>query len=131
MNRPTNVAIAAAVTLAGAVFAALAAIAFFSVALLVAIGTENGDPVSIAIIGMGVAGGFALLILASLAACLAISMPEFRDWARNLSISASAAAMLGTLRQTAHSLLSSATHSWAAAFPSRNKNHKLSFRPLK
>lgn len=127
MKRPTNIAIIAAVVISGAAVSALAATAFFTVALLVVTGSEPGNPISIAIIGMGVAGGFALLILAGLAAVLGMNMREFHDRADTESI----AAVVNTWSQSVRGLLSSATRSWAAAFPSRNKNHKLSFRPSK
>lgn len=127
VKRPTNIAIIAAVMSAGAVALALAGMAFFAVALLIASGSGSAEPVSVAIIGMGLSGGFALLILACLVACLAMNVVEFRDWARG----AFSPAGLDALGQTARHELSSASRSWAAAFPSRNKNHKLSFRPSK
>ncbi|MFZ3333268.1 MAG: hypothetical protein WA197_21695 [Candidatus Acidiferrales bacterium] len=127
MRRPTNIAIIAAVMFAGAAVAALAALAFFAVALLVATGDKSGDPISVAIIGMGFSGGLALLILALLATSLRMGLPEFRDWARTVP----AAEMLSALELRARNVLSSASRSWAAAFPSRAKNHKLSFRPSK
>jgi hypothetical protein len=127
VRRPTNIAIIAAVIFAGAAIAALGALAFFALALLVATGDKSGEPISVAFIGMGVSGGFALLILALLATSLGMGLPEFRDWAR----SAPAAEMLSALELRARNVLTSARRSWAAVFPSRSKNHKLSFRPSK
>jgi hypothetical protein len=120
-------AIIAAVIFAGATVAALAALAFFAVALLVATGDKSGEPISVALIGMGFSGGFALLILALLAASLGMGLPEFRDWAR----SARPAEMLSALELHARNVLSSTSRHWATAFPSRSKNHKLSFPPSK
>lgn len=127
MRRPTNTAIIAVVIFAGAAVAALGALAFFTVALLVATGDKSGEPVSIAIIGMGLSGGIALLIFALLATSLGMGLPEFRQWARGVPV----AGMLSVVQIRARSVLSSASRSWAAAFPSRSKNHKLSFRPSK
>jgi hypothetical protein len=127
VKRPTNIAIIAAVMFAGAAVAALGALAFFAVALLVATGDKSGEPVSVAIIGMGFSGGLALLILALLATSLGMGLPEFRDWAQTLPT----AEMLTALGLHARNILSSASRYWAAAFPSRSKNHKLSFRPSK
>jgi len=112
---------------AGAAVAALAGLAFFAVALLVATVDKGREPISVAIIGMGFSGGFALLILALLATSLGMDLAEFRDWARAVS----AAERLCALELRARNVLSSASRSWAAAFPSRSKNHKLSFRPSK
>ncbi len=127
MRRPTNIAIIAAVMYAGAAVAALAALAFFALALLVATGDKSGEPISVALIGMGVSGGFALLILALLATSLGMGLPEFRGWARSVP----AAEMLSALELRARNVLTSASRSRAAVFPSRSKNHKLSFRPSK
>ena len=133
MRRPTNIAIIAAVIFGGAAVAALAALAFFALALLVATGDKSGEPVSVALIGMGFSGGFALLILSLLATSVGMGLPEFRDWVRSLR----PADMLSALESRARNVLSSASsaisasRSWAAALPSRSKNHKFSFRPSK
>ncbi len=127
MRRPTNLAIIAAVMYAAATVAALAALACFALALLVATGEKSGEPISVAFIGMGFSGSLALLILALLATSLGMALPEFRDWARPVS----PAEMLSALELRARNVLTSARRSWAAVFPSRSKNHKLSFRPSK
>ena len=49
-------------------------------------GEDAGEPVSAAIAGMGVAGGFSLLVLAGVAVCLAIGVLKLREWARIVSI---------------------------------------------
>jgi hypothetical protein len=130
VKRPTNIAIAAAVMFAGAALAALGALAFFALALLVATGDKSAEPISIAIVGMGFSGGFALLILALLATSLGMGLPEFRDWVRTVSTEEMWSAIEIRVR-SARNVLNSASRSWAAAFPSRNKSHKLSFRPSK
>jgi len=43
---------------------------------------ETGGPVLVAISGMAVADGFSLLVLASVAACLAISVRELCEFPR-------------------------------------------------
>jgi hypothetical protein len=121
VRRPTRLAIIAAGMFAGAALAALGSLAFFAVALLVATGDKSGEPISVAISGMGFSGGFALLILALLATSLGMALPEFRDWARTIPI----AEMLAALELRARNVLSSASRSGAAAFPSRSKNHSL------
>lgn len=127
MQRPTTLTVISVFMFAGAAVSAMGALCFFTVAVMAAVGSEGGEPISVAITGMGFAGGFALLALAGIAACLAMGLPEYRDWTRAVSTTAVA----GALGQRVRGVLSSASHSWAAAFPSRNKNHKLSFRPSK
>ena len=56
-------------------------------------GGDAADPVSMAIAGMGVAGGFSLLFLAGVAAFLAIGVLELQEWARIVSITSIAAAI--------------------------------------
>ena len=80
---------------------------------------------SVAIAGMTVAAGFVSLILAFSFACLGMAMPEFHDWVRTASTSA----IFAGLERSSRNILSSANRLWAAAFPPRNKNHKLSYRP--
>jgi hypothetical protein len=49
-------------------------------------GGDSGDAASVAIAGMGVAGGFSLLLLAGIAVCLAMGVLELCEWARIVSI---------------------------------------------
>lgn len=86
MKRPNGVTIIAVLTFFGAAILATAAVAFFVVAVMGMTGEEAGDPASVAIAGMGVAGGFSLLVLAGIAACLAIGVLELCEWARVLCI---------------------------------------------
>ena len=93
MKRPTGVTVIAVLTFFGAAVLTLGSIAFFFVAILGMTGGDAGDPVSMAIAGMGVAGGFSLLVLAGIAAFLAIGVLELHEWARIASIASIAAAI--------------------------------------
>ena len=86
MKRPTGVTIIAVLTFVGAAILALGSVAFFFVAVMGMTGRDAGDPVSVAIAGMAVAGGFSLLVLAGVAVCLTIGVLELREWARIVSI---------------------------------------------
>jgi hypothetical protein len=67
MTRPAGVTLIAITTFAGAAILALGSFAFFFVAVMAISGGDGGDPVPAAIAGMGVAGGFSLLVLAGVA----------------------------------------------------------------
>ena len=86
MKRPTGVTIIAVANLVAAVVLALGSSAFIFVAVLALTGGDSGDPVSVSIAGMGVAGGFSLLVLAGVAGALAIGVLQLREWARIVSI---------------------------------------------
>ena len=86
MKRPTGVTIIAVLTFFGSAVLALGSVAFFFVAVMGMTGRDAGDPVSVAIAGMGIAGGFSLLVLAGVAVCLTIGVLELREWARIVSI---------------------------------------------
>jgi hypothetical protein len=49
-------------------------------------GGDAGERVSIALTGMGFAGGFSLLVLTAIATSLAIGVLKLREWARIVSI---------------------------------------------
>jgi hypothetical protein len=91
VKRPTGVTIIAVLTFFGAASLALSSFAFFFVAVMGMTGGDAGEPVSVAIAGMGVSGGFSLLVLAGVAACLTIGVLELREWARIVSIASIAA----------------------------------------
>jgi hypothetical protein len=93
LNRPIGVTIIAILTFFGAAGLALGSFAFFFVAVMAMTGGDSGDPASVAIAGMGVAGGFSLLVLAGVAVCLAIGVLELCEWARVVSIASMAAGM--------------------------------------
>jgi hypothetical protein len=86
MKRPTGVTVIAVLTFFEAASLALGSIAFLIVAVMGMTGGDAGEPISVAIVGMGVAGGFSLLILAGSAACLAIGVLKLCEWARIVSI---------------------------------------------
>ena len=60
-------------------------------------GGDGGDPVSAPIAGMGVAGGFSLLVLAGVAGCLALGVLKLREWARIVSIGCIALGIVCTI----------------------------------
>jgi hypothetical protein len=86
VKRPAGVTIIAVLKFFGAALLALGSIAFFFVAVMVMTGGDAGDPISVAIAGMGVAGGFSMLVLAGGAACLTIGVAQLSEWARIASI---------------------------------------------
>ncbi|MGB8898081.1 MAG: hypothetical protein WCC90_01970, partial [Methylocella sp.] len=72
MRRPAGVTIIAIATIVGAAILAVGSCVFFFIAVMAIGGGDGGDPVSASIAGMGVAGGFSLLVLAGVAGCLAL-----------------------------------------------------------
>jgi hypothetical protein len=93
MNRSTGVTVAAVLTFSGAMILALGSCAFFVVGVMVATGDERGAPVSVAITGMALGGGFMLLILAGAAGWIALNAGEVREWARTFSFAGMAASI--------------------------------------
>lgn len=87
MKRPAGVTIIAIATFIGAAILAVGSCIFFFVAVMALGGGDGGDPVSASIAGMGVAGGFSLLVLAGVAGCLALGVLQLCEWARILAIS--------------------------------------------
>jgi hypothetical protein len=85
VNRSTGVTVAAVLTFSGAMILALASCSFFVVGVMVATGDERTAPVSRAITGMALGGGFMLLILAGAAGWVALNALELREWARTVS----------------------------------------------
>jgi hypothetical protein len=98
MNRPTGVTIAAVLTFSGALILALASCVFFVVGVMVATGDETSAPVSVAITGMALAGGFMLLTLAGAAGWIALNAGELREWARTVSFAGVASSVERPLR---------------------------------
>jgi len=92
MNRPSGERVAAVLTFSGAMILALGSFGFFVVSVMVATGDERGEPVSVAIAGMAIGGGFLLLILSGVAGWVAMNVGELREWARTASISVAAMA---------------------------------------
>lgn len=93
MNRPTGVTIAGVLTFSGALILALGSCVFFVVGVMVATGDESSAPVSVAITGMALAGGFMLLTLAGAAGWIALNAWELREWARTVSFAGIPASM--------------------------------------
>ena len=87
MKRPAGVTIIAIATFIGAAILAVGSCIFFFIAVMAIGGGDGGDPVSASIAGMGVAGGFSLLVLAGVAGCLALGVLQLCEWARILAIS--------------------------------------------
>lgn len=113
MKPPTGVTIIASLTFLGAAILAVGAFAFFFVAVMCMTGVEAGQPASVEIAGMGVAGGFALLVLAGIAVCLAIGVLKLHEWARIASV-ASIAVGIGC---TIFSIFAFVGHPVILAFP--------------
>jgi hypothetical protein len=97
VKRPPGVTAIAVLTLFGAAILALGSSAFFFVAVLAMTGGDAGERVSTALAGMGVAGGFSLLVLAGVALGLAIGVFKLREWARSVSIASIASSMALTI----------------------------------
>ena len=87
MKRPAGVTLIAIATFVGAAILAVGSCVFFFIAVMALGGGDGGDPVSASIAGMGVAGGFSLLVLAGVAGCLALGVLQLCEWARILAIS--------------------------------------------
>ena len=92
MIRPSGERVAAVLAFCGAMILVLGSFAFFAVSVMVSTGDGRGEPVAVAMAGMAIAGGFLLLILASVAGWAAMNVGELRDWARTVSISVTAMA---------------------------------------
>ena len=133
MNRPTGVTVAAVLTFFGALILALGSCAFFVVSVMVGTGEDRIEPVSVAITGMGVAGGFMLLILAGAAGWMAMNADELYERARTISISASIATMGASIEGRLRGLISAArrSRSWLVEYVSGHKSRGIEhhFRP--
>jgi hypothetical protein len=125
VERPTNVAIIVFLMFAGGIALTAAAVSLLIVGAIIATAGDGGEPMSVAITGMTVGAGFVSLVLAFIFACLGMAVPDFHDWAHTASTST----IVAELERSSRSILSSANRFWAATFPPRDKNHKLSFRP--
>lgn len=88
MQRPTGVTLIAALLAGVAAMLALSCMASFCIAVVVITGGISRDPISTAITGMAIGGGFSLIILSSVAAGVAIALFELRHWAWSASIAA-------------------------------------------
>jgi len=97
VNRPRGVTIIAALTFCGAAILAVGSFAFFFVGVMGMTGGDAGEPASAAIAGMGIAGGFSLLILASVGVCVAIGVLKLREWAWIVSIASDGVGIVCTI----------------------------------
>ena len=86
MKRPAGVIIIAVLTFFASAGLALGSAAFFLIAVIGMTGGDEAEPVSVAIAGMGVAGGFSLLVLAGVGVSLAIGVLKLRGWAWFVSV---------------------------------------------
>src|ERR1700735_973226 len=86
MKRPTGLTVIGVLMVAVAALLSFACLAFFFIGVMMVTGGISSDPASDAITGMAIAGGFSLLILAAVAACLAIGVFEMREWAWSVSV---------------------------------------------
>ena len=84
MKRPVGVTLVAVLMFLGAAFLTLSSLVCFFVGLMNITGADFHEPVTVAIIGMALAAGFSLLLLAGVCATLAIGVLQLRETARQL-----------------------------------------------
>ena len=84
MNRPIGVTVIAILMFLVAVLLVLASTACFFVGVMNVTGADSRDPVTVAIAGMTLAGGFSLLLLAAINITLGIGVLQLRETARRL-----------------------------------------------
>ena len=100
MQRPIGVTVIAILMFLGAAFLALGSAACFFVGVMNFSGPDARDPVTVAIVGMALAAGFSLLLLAGIYTTLGIGVLQLRETARQLcmaSISLGVALTLAAL----------------------------------
>jgi hypothetical protein len=97
VSRPTGVTIIALLVFLAAAILALGACVFLIAGIAGMIGTDSGEPLSVAIAAMGVTGSYSLLVLSGAAAFVAIGVLKLREWARVVSIAAFGAEILCTI----------------------------------
>jgi hypothetical protein len=97
LGRPTGVTIIALLAFLAAAILALGACIFLFVGVAGMMGTDAGEPLSVAIAGMGAAGGYSLMVLAGVAVSVAIGVLKLREWARVVSIAAFGLGILCTI----------------------------------
>jgi len=86
VKRPAGVTIIAVVTFVCAVILGTGALTFFFIAVMAVSGGDGGDPISASIAGMGVAGGFSLLVLAGVTGYVGLGVLRLEEWARAVTI---------------------------------------------
>jgi hypothetical protein len=97
VSRPAGVTIIALLAFFAASILALGACIFLVVGIAGMIGTDSGEPLSVAIAAMGVAGSYSLLVLSGVAAFVANGVLKLREWARVVSIAAFGVGILSTI----------------------------------
>lgn len=97
VKRPSGVTVVAILTFFGAAILAAGALSCFFIGVMGMTTGDGGEPASAAIAGMGFAGGFSLLVLASVAGCVAVNLLKLREWARIVSIAAMGAGIAFTI----------------------------------
>ncbi|MGD0426354.1 MAG: hypothetical protein ABSC10_06520 [Candidatus Acidiferrales bacterium] len=100
MKRPIGVTAIAILMFLGAAFLVLGSVACFVVGVMSFTGGEGREPVTAAIVGMALAGGFSLLFLAAIYITLGVGVLQLRETARQLcmaSISLGVALTLAAL----------------------------------
>lgn len=97
MKCPTGLTVIGVFTVAVTALLALGCAVSFFIAVMGLTEQLSGDPVSSAIVGMAVGGGFSLLILALGAAALANGIFKLHEWAWSVSIASIAVGMGFTL----------------------------------
>jgi hypothetical protein len=114
VRRPFGVTIIAVMTFFGAAILGLGSFALFFLGFMGMTGGDSAEPSSVAIAGMGISGGFFLLVLAGVAASLGIGVLKLREWAWIVCV-ASIAAGVGC---TILSLFASKAYSMIPDVPS-------------
>jgi hypothetical protein len=97
MKRPAGLTIIGVLMVLVAALLALGCSVSLFIAVMGITDEISGDPVSAAITGMALGGGFSLLILAAVAANLAIGVFKMREWAWSVSIAWIGAGMAFTV----------------------------------
>ncbi len=97
MKRPAGLTVIGILMVCVSALMALGCVGFFCVAAMGITDAVSADPVSSAIIGMAVGGGFSLLILAFVAAGLANGVFTMREWAWSGSIASIGAGLAFTV----------------------------------
>jgi hypothetical protein len=100
MKRPIGITVIALLMFFVAAFLVLGSAACFFVGVMNVTGVDSHDPVTAAIVGMALAGGFSLLLLAAINITLGIGVLQLRETARRLcmaSISLGVALSLAAL----------------------------------
>jgi hypothetical protein len=84
MRRPIGVTVLAILMFLGAALLVLCSTVCFVVGVMNGTGADAREPVTVAIIGMALAAGFALLLLAAIYTTLGIGVLQLRETARRL-----------------------------------------------